>query len=106
MRRAPNRAPPSPPPAAWRRWEAEGPRVKPPFARRPIVPDPVAAPFDSVESRVQQLRSVFDAQRPLTVGLEEEVMLLDPQTLDLSPCAAQALELLDGDARFKPELPA
>jgi carboxylate-amine ligase len=66
----------------------------------------VAAPFDSVESRAQQLRSVFDAQQPLTVGLEEEVMLLDPQTLDLSPCAAQALELLDGDARFKPELPA
>jgi carboxylate-amine ligase len=66
----------------------------------------VAAPFDSVDARAQQLRSVFDAPEPLTVGLEEEVMLLDPETLDLSPSAAKALELLGGDARFKPELPA
>jgi carboxylate-amine ligase len=33
-------------------------------------------------------------------------MLLDPQTLDLSPCAPAALEALGGDTRFKPELPA
>jgi len=62
--------------------------------------------LDSVDIRAQQLRSVFDAREPLTIGLEEEVMLLDPETLDLSPSAAEALELLEGDARFKPELPA
>lgn len=33
-------------------------------------------------------------------------MLLDPATLDLSPCVGRALAALDGDARFKPELPA
>ena len=52
------------------------------------------------------LRAVFDSQRTLSVGLEEELMLLDPQTLDLAPCAQQALVALAGDIRFKPELPA
>jgi carboxylate-amine ligase len=35
------------------------------------------------------LRETFDAVDPLTVGLEEEVMLLDPDTLDLAPVAAR-----------------
>jgi hypothetical protein len=52
------------------------------------------------------LRAAFDGQSPLTVGLEEEVMLLDPQTMDLSPSAAEVLARLGGDPRFKPELPA
>lgn len=33
-------------------------------------------------------------------------MLLEPGTLDLSPCAGDALVALGGDPRFKPELPA
>ena len=33
-------------------------------------------------------------------------MLLDPDTLDLAPRAAAVLARLDGDPRFKPELPA
>jgi carboxylate-amine ligase len=52
------------------------------------------------------LRATFDAVEPLTVGIEEELMLLDPSTLDLAPIAPQALALLDGDPRFKLELPA
>ena len=52
------------------------------------------------------LRAVFDAGRALSVGLEEELMLLDPRTLDLAPCAQQVLAQLGGDIRFKPELPA
>jgi glutamate---cysteine ligase / carboxylate-amine ligase len=52
------------------------------------------------------LERTFDAADPLTVGIEEEVMLLDPATLDLSPGAAQLLERLKDDPRFKPELPA
>jgi carboxylate-amine ligase len=51
------------------------------------------------------LRAAFDAPAPLSVGLEEEVMLLDPATLDLAPVAEQAVERL-GDPRFKLELPA
>jgi carboxylate-amine ligase len=45
------------------------------------------------------LRDTFDRVEPLTVGLEEEVMLLDPVTLDLAPVATR----LEG---VKLELPA
>ena len=31
-----------------------------------------------------ELRAAFDAPEPLTLGLEEELMLLDPETLDLA----------------------
>jgi carboxylate-amine ligase len=49
---------------------------------------------------------VFDAPAPLTVGVEEEVMLLHPQTLDLAPRAREVLARLDRDLRYKLELPA
>jgi carboxylate-amine ligase len=52
------------------------------------------------------LRALFDAPAPLTVGVEEELMLLDPRTLDLVPRADDALAAVAGDARFKRELPA
>jgi glutamate---cysteine ligase / carboxylate-amine ligase len=51
------------------------------------------------------LRAAFDAPAPLTVGLEEELMLLDAQTLDLLPRAAEIVEPA-GDSRFKLEMPA
>jgi glutamate---cysteine ligase / carboxylate-amine ligase len=51
------------------------------------------------------LRAAFDAPEPLTVGLEEELMLLDPETLDLLPRAAAVVEPA-GDPRFKLEMPA
>jgi len=49
---------------------------------------------------------VFDAVAPFTVGIEEEAMLLDGETLDLAPRAADVLARLEGDARFSRELPA
>lgn len=54
----------------------------------------------------QELRAAFDAQAPFSVGLEEELMLLDPATHDLRACAGEVVEGLGGDARFKLELPA
>jgi carboxylate-amine ligase len=54
----------------------------------------------------QHLRAVFDAASPPTLGLEEEVMLLDPATLDLAPRAEELLEALAPDPRFALELPA
>jgi carboxylate-amine ligase len=54
----------------------------------------------------ETLEQAFDAPEPLTIGLEEEVMLLDPETLDLAPLARRVLERLGGDPRFKGELPA
>ncbi len=53
-----------------------------------------------------ELRAPFDAAAPLTVGVEEELMLLDAGTLDLAPRATEILAALDGDPRFKLELPA
>jgi glutamate---cysteine ligase / carboxylate-amine ligase len=50
-----------------------------------------------------ELRAIFDAPSPLTIGLEEEVMFVDPETFDLVPIAA---EILDGSSGLKLELPA
>ncbi len=52
------------------------------------------------------LRERFDGVSPLTVGLEEEAVLVDPETLLPLPRAAAVLERLGGDPRFKLELPA
>ena len=52
------------------------------------------------------LRRRFDASGPLTVGIEEEVLLLDPETHDVTPRAAEVLDRLAQPGRFKPELPA
>jgi carboxylate-amine ligase len=52
------------------------------------------------------LRERIAASPPLQVGLEEELMVLDAATLDLAPRAAALLGRLDGDPRFKLELPA
>jgi carboxylate-amine ligase len=53
-----------------------------------------------------QVRAIFDAPAPLTVGIEEELMLLDPGTLDLAPVGAQLKERVATDGRFKIEMPA
>jgi glutamate---cysteine ligase / carboxylate-amine ligase len=54
----------------------------------------------------ESLRTTFDAPAPFTLGIEEELMLLDPETHDLAPRAAELLERTEGDGRFKLELPA
>ncbi len=53
----------------------------------------------------QALHRVFDAAESCTVGIEEEIMLLDPRTLDLCPRAAEVVAAARSDA-VKPELPA
>jgi carboxylate-amine ligase len=53
-----------------------------------------------------ELRAIFDEPAPLTVGIEEELMLLDPDTLDLAPRGLELARRVEGDARFKPEMPA
>jgi carboxylate-amine ligase len=50
------------------------------------------------------LRAVFDVPRAATIGIEEELMLLHPRSLDLEPSSETALAALAGDTRFKPEL--
>jgi carboxylate-amine ligase len=52
------------------------------------------------------IRAIFDEPAAMTVGIEEELMLLDPETLDLAPRAPELLERAQGDGRFKLEMPA
>ncbi|MBV9464649.1 MAG: YbdK family carboxylate-amine ligase [Solirubrobacterales bacterium] len=54
----------------------------------------------------ETLAASFEAAAPLTLGLEEEVYLVDRESLDLAPLALEVLGRLGGDPRFKPELPA
>jgi carboxylate-amine ligase len=60
----------------------------------------------SANPSAQELRAAFDVPAPFTVGVEEELMLLDPRTLDLTPLAPQLAERVAGDPRFKLEMPA
>lgn len=53
-----------------------------------------------------ELRARFEEPSRLTVGLEEEVVLLDAQTLDLAPRGAALLSAAGADAPFKLEMPA
>jgi carboxylate-amine ligase len=52
------------------------------------------------------LRARFDAPDELGIGLEEELFLLDGETLDLLPQAREVLDRVPDDPRFKLELPA
>src|SRR5438270_809183 len=90
-------------PASRRRWAAE---TLPEMAE--VAPDPRAFPADCDVNHptAARLRAAFDAAPAYTVGIEDEVMLLDPDTLGLVPLASDVLERLGGDERFKLELPA
>jgi carboxylate-amine ligase len=52
------------------------------------------------------LRAKFDAAPTYTIGIEDELMVLDPDTLELAPRAQEVLSRLGEDPRFKLELPA
>jgi glutamate---cysteine ligase / carboxylate-amine ligase len=52
------------------------------------------------------LRALFDGVTDHTVGVEEELMLLDPETLDLLPAAARVHADLGGRVPLRAELPA
>ncbi len=50
------------------------------------------------------LRARFDLTGSMTIGVEEELMLLDPETLLLAPEIERVLAAVDGDKRFTREL--
>src|SRR2546430_175876 len=75
-------------------------------AHRACISSPALRQTNASAPDADQLRRLFDAPAPLTVGLEEELMLLHPATLDLVPLAPDVLAACDGDPRFKLELPA
>src|SRR5215218_1467548 len=55
---------------------------------------------------VLSLRELFDGVADHTVGVEEELMLLDPGTLDLLPAADRVSAELGDRVSLRPELPA
>src|SRR5688500_20118831 len=50
------------------------------------------------------LHAAFEPPAPLTVGVEDELMLLDAETLDFAPRAREVVEASGGDPRFTLEL--
>src|SRR5919199_5863654 len=78
------------------------PRGKP-VGRLSAVTRPATHPPDLTPDA---LRAPFEEPAPMTVGIEEELMVLDARTLDLAPRAPDVLAATGGDPRFKPELPA
>lgn len=70
------------------------------------MPEPPSTPDPPRVVTPESLREAFDAPAPLTVGVEEELMVLHPETLDLAPLGREALAAVGGDPRFKLEFPA
>lgn len=64
------------------------------------------APQPAIETDAASLRAAFDGEGPFTVGVEEELMTLDPESLDLAPVAAAVIEAASADGLVKGELPA
>jgi carboxylate-amine ligase len=62
--------------------------------------------LEPIQTDVESVRSVFEGDGGSTVGVEEELMTLDPETLDLAPVAAEVIEAAALDGRVKAELPA
>jgi len=58
------------------------------------------------EPDLAHLSAAFESSDELTLGLEEELMLLDAESYALVPKGEEVLGSLGGDPRFKLELPA
>ena len=65
---------------------------------------PPRAPRVHAVELERHVRRVFDRNAPFTIGVEEELLLLEPDTGRLAPIAPHALALLEGDRRFVSEL--
>jgi glutamate---cysteine ligase / carboxylate-amine ligase len=69
---------------------------------------PVAGPAPALDSTglERQLRRVFDRIAPFTIGVEEELLLVDPETFEPAEAAELAVALAEGDRRVAYELRA
>jgi carboxylate-amine ligase len=72
----------------------------------PLRLQPSAAWEESPLLTVEEVIARFDRAAPLTIGIEEEMMLADPFTFDLAPRIDDALATVAGDPRFSKELRA
>jgi carboxylate-amine ligase len=62
--------------------------------------------LEPIQTDAGSLRDVFDGDGAFTVGVEEELMTLDPGSLDLAPVAAAVIAAADAGDGVKAELPA
>jgi carboxylate-amine ligase len=58
------------------------------------------------EDEIARARRRFSHLVPFTLGLEEELFVVDPETLRPVPAGATVLAAMDGDIRYAPELRA
>jgi len=65
-----------------------------------------AAPTWSASPRLTAATAAaaFEHDQPFTIGIEEELFLIDRETLELAPVAEEVLPLLTNDGRFAREL--
>ncbi len=63
-------------------------------------------PAASAPELVERMQERFDGVASFTIGAEEEFLLLDPDTLRLTPAIEQALVLFEGDPRVTAEFRA
>src|SRR4051812_42361903 len=70
----------------------------------PFGSDPPAAWPDAYELTAAGLVDAFAEPGCFSIGVEEELMLLDPVTLDVTARSDQVLARLGGDTRFRREL--
>src|SRR4051794_26910700 len=54
----------------------------------------------------ERCRAIFDSVEPFTLGIEEELMLVDTGTLELAPVIGEVLDGLPPDGPFRKELRA
>jgi glutamate---cysteine ligase / carboxylate-amine ligase len=71
--------------------------------RERLDPTPPPAWRSSAPLTVEDLEELFDERTGSTIGMEEELMLLDRETLEISPSAHSALGFLAVDDRFDTE---
>ena len=73
---------------------------------KPPRPPHGPAAHEAEQPDLDRLLARFEERRPPTVGLEEELMLLRPDTLELVPAALAVLERVGRDRGIKLEMPA
>lgn len=70
------------------------------------MPTSTAVAAAATAPSAETLRAVFETPSAPTIGLEEELMLLHPETLDLLPRVPELLVRAAADDRFRGEMPA
>jgi carboxylate-amine ligase len=72
--------------------------------RHPSAEGAITEPAEEQSASGESLRAAFDHRVDLTVAAEEELLLLDPRTFDLTPAAPDLFLSLDDPERYRQEI--